>query len=90
VGVKTRANIAEGSSAHLCKMGTANATVFPEPVLLPPMQSLPLRISGMQFFWMPVGRRMAMLARDCTSHGRTFKDSKLVVGSVGARILGGL
>lgn len=50
VGVKTTAKMAEGSSAHFCKIGTAKATVFPEPVRLPPMQSLPLRISGIQPF----------------------------------------
>ena len=48
VGVMTRAKMPMGSSAHFCSIGTANATVFPEPVLLPPMQSRPLRISGMQ------------------------------------------
>ncbi len=89
VGVKTTPKMAEGSSAHFCSMGTAKATVLPDPVLLPPMQSRPLRTSGIHPFWMPVGRLMAMLASDCTSHGRTFNDSKVVLGSVAARILRG-
>lgn len=89
VGVRTTANIPDGSSAHFCKIGAAKATVLPEPVLLPPMQSFPLRISGMQPFWIPVGRLMAMLARDRTSHGRRLRDSKLVFGSVGAKTCAG-
>jgi hypothetical protein len=50
VGVRTTAKMPDGSSAHFCKMGAAKATVLPEPVLLPPIQSLPLRISGIQPF----------------------------------------
>jgi hypothetical protein len=41
VGVKTRANIPNGSTESRCKMGKANAIVFPEPVFAFPMQSLP-------------------------------------------------
>ena len=37
-----------GSSAHFCIIGTENATVLPVPVLDPPIQSFPLRISGIQ------------------------------------------
>ncbi len=46
VGVKTTPKMAEGSSAHFCSMGTAKATVLPDPVLLPPMQSRPLEDLG--------------------------------------------
>ena len=59
--------------------------VLPEPVRLPPMQSLPLRISGMQCFWMPVGLLIAMARREPTSHGLTSRAAKVVCGSVGAR-----
>lgn len=38
----------------------------------------------MAAFWMPVGRWMAMLCNDRTSHGLTPRDSKLVLGYVGA------
>jgi hypothetical protein len=86
VGVSTKANIPTGSSAHFCRMGTANATVFPEPVLLPPMQSLPFNISGMQSFWMPVGLFIAMAPNECTSQGFTVKAEKVVVVSTGANI----
>lgn len=41
VGVSTSANIPYGSAASFCKMGIANATVFPDPVFAFPMQSLP-------------------------------------------------
>ena len=41
VGVKMRANIPYGSTESCCRMGNANAMVFPEPVLAFPMQSLP-------------------------------------------------
>ena len=86
MGVSTKANIPTGSSAHFCRMGTANATVFPEPVLLPPMQSLPFNISGMQSFWMPVGLFIAMAPNECTSQGFTVKAEKVVVVSTGASI----
>ena len=75
----------KGSSAHFWRMGTAKAMVLPEPVRLPPMQSLPLRISGMQCFWMPVGRLIAMAPREATSHGLTLRAAKVVWASVGAR-----
>lgn len=64
-----------GSSAHFCSMGTANATVFPVPVFDPPMQSLPLSISGIQDLWISVGFVMAMELREWTSHGETSRDS---------------
>lgn len=67
-------------------MGTAKATVFPEPVLLPPIQSRPFNISGIQPFWMPVGLFMAMAPKDPTSHGFTFRAEKLIVESSGANI----
>lgn len=78
VGVSTRAKMPKGSSAHFCRIGTAKATVFPDPVLLPPMQSLPLRISGMQCFWMPVGLLIAMAPKEPTSHGLTFRAANVV------------
>jgi hypothetical protein len=58
-------------------MGTAKATVFPEPVLLPPMQSRPERISGIAALWMRVGFLMAMLAREETSQGETFRSANV-------------
>jgi hypothetical protein len=58
-------------------MGTAKATVFPEPVLLPPIQSRPERISGMAALWMRVGFLMAMFAREETNQGDTFKSAKV-------------
>jgi len=36
-------------------MGNPNAIVLPDPVLAQPTQSLPSRISGMQFTWIGVG-----------------------------------
>ncbi len=60
-----------GSSAHFCKIGTANATVLPDPVLLPPITSSPSSIFGMHPFWMPVGLVMAIDESDATSHGLT-------------------
>lgn len=42
------AKIPLGSSAHFCRMGTENAIVLPVPVLEPPIQSFPFRISGIQ------------------------------------------
>ena len=56
-------------------MGTANATVFPVPVLDPPMQSLPFNISGIHDRWISVGFVMAMEFREWTSHGETSRDS---------------
>lgn len=47
VGVRMTAKMADGFSAHFWRMGTEKATVLPEPVLLPPMQSLPLSSIGM-------------------------------------------
>lgn len=47
------------------------ATVFPEPVLLPPIQSRPFKISGMHPSWILVGFLIARFARDATIHGRT-------------------
>lgn len=41
VGVMTRAKIPYGSSESRCRMGRANAAVFPLPVFAQPMQSLP-------------------------------------------------
>jgi len=58
-------------------MGTAKATVFPDPVLLPPMQSRPERISGMAADWMRVGFLMAMFAREETNQGDTFKSANV-------------
>ena len=59
----------KGSSAHFCMIGMAKATVLPEPVLLPPMQSRPSSIFGMHSRWMGVGLVMAIAANDATSHG---------------------
>ena len=67
----------KGSLDHCCRIGTANATVFPDPVLLPPMQSRPERISGMAADWMRVGFLMAMFAREETNQGDTFKSANV-------------
>ena len=72
-------NIPLGSSAHFCNMGTENATVLPVPVREPPIQSRPLRISGIQAFWMPVGRLISMDASDATSQGATSMEAKLTL-----------
>ena len=77
VGVKMTAKMPMGSSAHLCSTGTAKATVFPLPVLPPPMTSLPSSMAGIQPFCMPVGRKMAIAAKDAMSHGATLRDAKL-------------
>lgn len=45
VGVRTTAKIPKGSRAQDCRIGTAKATVFPEPVREPPIQSLPVGLS---------------------------------------------
>lgn len=71
MGVRITAKIPIGSSAHFCRIGTANAAVFPEPVFEPPMQSRPDRMGGMQEAWIEVGRFMAMTAKEATSHGET-------------------
>jgi hypothetical protein len=76
--------MADGFSAHFCRMGAAKATVLPEPVLLPPMQSLPLSSMGLLSLCMAGGRVMAMLASACTRHGRRPSDSKVVLASRGA------
>ncbi|KAL1997608.1 hypothetical protein VTN02DRAFT_1333 [Thermoascus thermophilus] len=76
VGVNTTAKMPNGSSAHFCRIGTANAIVFPDPVRLPPMQSRPFRISGIHAFWMAVGRLIAIAASDPTSQGATFSAAK--------------
>ena len=75
--VTMRAKIPLGSSAHFCIMGTEKATVLPVPVLEPPIQSFPLRISGIQEAWIPVGRLISMLASEATSHGATPSEAKL-------------
>lgn len=41
MGVRTRANRPQGSADNFWRIGIANATVFPDPVLAFPMQSLP-------------------------------------------------
>lgn len=46
VGVSMSAKVPMGSAAHCWRMGTAKATVLPEPVREPPMQSLPVAVSG--------------------------------------------
>ena len=43
VGVMTRAKMPYGSSESRCRMGRANAAVFPLPVFAQPMQSLPIQ-----------------------------------------------
>lgn len=55
----------------------AKAMVLPEPVRLPPTQSHPSKIFGMQARWMGVGLVMAMDVNDATSHGCTLSDAKL-------------
>ena len=77
VGVSTMPNMPQGSSDHLVSMGPAKAMVLPEPVLAPPMQSRPLRISGMQCFWISVGWVIFMAERDSTSHFERPSDLKL-------------
>lgn len=42
VGVRTSAKMPVGSLAHFWRIGAAKATVLPEPVREPPMQSLPV------------------------------------------------
>ena len=41
VGVRTKAKMPYGSTESRCKIGTAKAIVFPEPVFAFPIQSLP-------------------------------------------------
>jgi hypothetical protein len=76
VGVKTKENTPNGSAANDCKMGSANAAVFPDPVFADPITSCPLRIDGMQQFWISVGLVIDRLERDDISHGHTPKSSK--------------
>ena len=82
------AKTALGSLDHCCKIGTAKATVLPEPVREPPMQSRPESVGGIQFAWMRVGVLMAMVEREVRSHGSTPSVAKVVVAfrSVDARI----
>jgi hypothetical protein len=75
--VSTKPKIPKGSLDHCCRIGTAKATVFPEPVLLPPIQSRPERISGMAALWMRVGFLMAMFAREETNQGETFRSANV-------------
>lgn len=64
-----------------------NATVLPEPVLLPPMTSLPSNIFGMHPFWIPVGLMMAMFASDAMSQGAAPKVAKLRLASTALPLL---
>src|SRR5947209_6656461 len=57
-------------------MGTAKATVLPEPVREPPIQSLPVRISGIHARWIGVGRVMANRASEAVSQGATSRAAK--------------
>ena len=45
VGVSTSAKIPYGSTESFCRMGSAKAMVFPEPVFAFPIQSLPYKIA---------------------------------------------
>lgn len=73
----------QGSSAHFCMIGTEKAIVLPVPVRDPPIQSLPFNISGMQAFWIPVGRLISMLDSEATSHGATSIVAKLALVTAG-------
>jgi hypothetical protein len=63
-------------------MGTVNATVLPVPVLEPPIQSLPFRISGIHALWIPVGFLISMDAREAESHGVTPREANPPVPSL--------
>jgi len=58
------------------------ATVLPVPVLDPPMQSLPFKISGIHAFWIPVGFLISIDAKEAESHGATPIEAKLLIASV--------
>lgn len=47
VGVSTNANTPYGSCASCCRMGSANAAVFPLPVCAVPITSRPASMAGM-------------------------------------------
>lgn len=64
----------------------AKAIVLPDPVRLPPMQSLPERISGMQPFWIAVGRVMAIVESVDTSHGCTCRDVNVLLSEEDGRL----
>lgn len=85
------AKTALGSCAHFCSMGTANATVLPEPVREPPIQSRPERMGGMQTDWMRVGVLMERWESEVVSQFSTPRLGKVVglLLSVEARMDGG-
>lgn len=55
------------SRTSLCRIGSANASVLPEPVCAPPMTSRPSRMPGMHAAWMGVGTVMASMRSARTS-----------------------
>mmetsp|Transcript_29605 Transcript_29605/g.104291 ORF Transcript_29605/g.104291 Transcript_29605/m.104291 type:complete len:240 (+) Transcript_29605:922-1641(+) len=55
VGASATAKRREGWSSSLCRMGSANAPVLPDPVSARPMTSRPAMPCGMASRWMAVG-----------------------------------
>lgn len=56
VGARTRENKGWGLSSRACRMGSAKAAVFPEPVSARPTMSLPWSATGIDSAWIWVGR----------------------------------
>ena len=65
-----------GSLLQLCKIGTAKATVLPEPVREPPMQSAPESRGGIQADWIRVGVWMAIDFMAWLSQAETPREVK--------------
>mmetsp|Transcript_16119 Transcript_16119/g.37252 ORF Transcript_16119/g.37252 Transcript_16119/m.37252 type:complete len:232 (-) Transcript_16119:148-843(-) len=71
VGVSTRAYTPKGSLESDCRMGSANAAVFPLPVWAEAMMFRPLSAGPMQFHCTSVGRVSPMLSQLRTSQSST-------------------
>lgn len=76
----THANSPLGSSQSFCKIGSANAAVFPEPVDATPMISRPWRAWGRASAWISVGALNFICSR--ASNNGSIRPSDLNVISV--------
>lgn len=80
VGARTQAKSPFGSSHSFCKMGSAKAAVFPEPVDAIPMISRPSRAWGRASDWMSVGFLKPIRSR-ASNRGSIRPNDLKVVGS---------
>lgn len=81
VGARTHANNPFGSSQSFCKIGSANAAVFPDPVSATPMISRPCNAWGSACCWISVGFLKLTFSR-ASSKGSMRPSSLKVSGGV--------